>query len=63
MLLTLLFYIYLTYNNYEGSAKVFDVIVLPIMEKYRSILVEKVSIVYFYIIIIKKRSRISVLNS
>lgn len=46
VLLTLFLYFYLTYNNYEGSAKVFDAIILPIIENYRSILVEKVSIVY-----------------
>ena len=44
-ILTIFFYVYLTYNNYEGSVTVFDAIILPIMEKYRSLLVEKVTIV------------------
>ena len=51
----------MTYDNYEGSAKVFDVIILPIMEKHRIILVEKVTIVNFKIII--KRLKILVHNS
>lgn len=47
-ILTIFFYVYLTYNNYEGSVTVFDTIILPIMEKYRSLLVEKVTIVNYF---------------
>ena len=47
-ILTIFFYVYLTYNNYEGSVTVFDAIILPIMEKYRSLLVEKVTIVNYF---------------
>ena len=47
-IITIFFYVYLTYNNYEGSVTVFDTIILPIMEKYRSLLVEKVTIVNYF---------------
>ena len=47
-IITIFFYVYLTYNNYEGSVTVFDAIILPIMEKYRSLLVEKVTIVNYF---------------